>query len=249
MPITRDIGAIRDVVRGILRQGFGSKRTIGALKKAGIRLNKATTIVARDKTLTDAEKGKFLRAAISKQPDAQSIGKLKRSEALALAGRIGKPSQRAKLIKMIEAALPKAGRSRRAGAPANRPAVRRGASGLAALAGATPEAARSTFGSTQRETSEAALQAIQKKFGIGHLAAVGGIGFGVRGLFTGASKADSQKRTQNLVTQLLSNQSGVNRQGLVNAQEEKTKLQSALLALKIIEQQKQTSAAQVIPFS
>lgn len=248
MAITRDIGAIRDILRALLGQGLGGRKLIKAVKRSNIRLNKAATIIARDPKVPEAQKSRFLRAAISKQVTAQGLSPLKRSEAFAVANRIGSPSTQASLRSKIESALPTARQAKRVRPTTSAPSRRQVASGLGGI-GAGSEAGRALFaGTPQASTAEAAVNAIQKKRGLIPLLLAGGGGFIARGLFGGGGKRDSQLQTQSLVAQLLANQAGTNRQGLVNAQEEKTRLQAALLALKIIEQQNQTAPA-TIPFS
>ena len=230
-------GAIRKLVTKFLAGRIGREGVTTGLKDLGVNSgNVLRAFTGKNAPVSDQQRLKILRLLTS--PDFQAkIGKVPKTGFGQLAGEVRDTSLQERAKKLVaNLGQAPAAKGKRTGPKPRREDV---------------EAARkaSPKPKTQEEVSEDVLQAVQKKFGIGHLAAVGGIGFGVRGLFTGSAKADSQQRTQNLVTQLLSNQVGVNRQGLVNAQEEKTKLQSALLALKIIEQQKQTSMAQVIPFS
>ncbi len=248
MAITRDVGAIRDILRALLGQGLGGRKLIKAVKRSNIRLNKAATIIARDPKVPEAQKSRFLRAAISKQVTAQGLSPLKRSEAFAVANRIGSPSTQASLRTKIESALPTARQAKRQRPTAPTPgrATSGARSGLGAIP-ASSEAGRTVF-SPQASTAEAAANAIQKKIGLVPLGLAGGAGFIARGLFGGGGKRDSQLHTQQLVAQLLANQAGTNKQGLVDAQEEKTRLQAALLALKIVQQQNQTAPA-TIPFS
>lgn len=236
-------GVIRSLVGKFLAGRIGREGVISRLKNLGAKPgNVIRALSGKDAPISDSGRVKALRLLTS--PDFQkALGATPSGGFRQLAGEVRDTSLQSKASKLVanfgRAPRPK---GRRTGPkPARQPKTPQ----------TTPElskAAADVFSvPPQVSTAAAAVEAIQKKRSLLPLILAGGGGFALRGLLGGGRK-DSQLHTQQLVSQLLANQAGTNRQGLVNAQEEKTRLQTALLALKIIEQQNQTAPA-TIPFS
>lgn len=237
-------GVIRTLISKFLAGRIGREGVISKLKNLGAKPgNVIRAHSGKDVPISDSGRVKLLRLITS--PDFQkALGATPAGGFRQLAGEVRDTGLQTKAGKLVA----NFSRAPRPKGPRTGPKPRRPPQPPQLPEGIS-QAAQDVFGvPAQARTAEAAVNAIQKKIGLIPLGLAGGAGFIARGLFSGQGRRDSQLHTQSLVAQLLANQAGTNRQGLVNAQEEKTRLQAALLALKIIEQQNQT-APQTIPFS